>query len=420
MFSRGKSRAGVVLPICLGAGMLLLAGCTPTLTVSTQATDPKPAVSITANPQGGSGVDPDTQVMIEAELGRLTEVSVLGPGGEVPGILSEDGSRWTAFDSALDYSATYTISAQAADARGRVNTMDASFSTLEPEKFFTAVLSPSAGEIVGVGEPIVVNFNKKVDNKAEVEAALVVRTGQPVLGAWAWRDSRTVEFRPKDLWPGDMNVEVDLNLMGVQAKPGVFGEANTTDSFSFRPSMVSVVDANAHTMNVYKAGQLLRSIPVTTGKPGFETRSGTKVLLTKERSRIMDAATGGTSLEDPDYYRVNAEYAMRLSYSGEFVHAAPWSTGAQGSANVSHGCIGMSTANGEWWWNQNEIGDVVIVENTPLIQGDDGNGLTVWNASWDEWLAKSFTGPRFTQPITTVAPQHDSFDIKALGFANNS
>jgi hypothetical protein len=62
----------------------------------------------------------------------------------------------------------------------------------------------------------------------------------------------------------------------------------------------------------------------------------------------------------------------------------------------------------------------VIVKNTPLIQGDDGNGLTVWNAKWDEWLAKSFTGAQFTQPITTDAPQHDSFDVKALGSANNS
>jgi lipoprotein-anchoring transpeptidase ErfK/SrfK len=382
--------------------------------------DPEPLVSIAANPQDGTDIDPDTQIVVEAELGRLTQVSVLGPEGQVPGILSEDGSRWTALNSALDYSASYAIAAQAADARGRVKTWESSFSTVEPEKFFTADVSPSAGQIVGVGEPIVVYFNKKVENKAEVESALVVRTSQPVLGAWAWRDNRTVEFRPKDLWPGDMDVEVDLNLTGVQAKPGVFGEANTTEIFSFRPSMVSVVDANTHTMNVYKAGQLLRSIPVTTGKPGFETRSGTKVLITKERSRIMDAATGGTSLDDPEYYRVNAEYAMRLTYSGEFVHAAPWSTGAQGSANVSHGCIGMSTANGEWWWNQNEIGDVVIVENTPIIQGDDGNGLTVWNASWDEWLAKSFTGPRFTQPITSVVTEHDSFGVQAVGSKNNS
>jgi len=420
LFSRGSNRAFVAGPIFLGAGVLLLTSCTSTLTISTQVMDPEPLVSIAANPQDGTDIDPDTQIVVEAELGRLTQVSVLGPEGQVPGILSEDGSRWTALNSALDYSASYAIAAQAADARGRVKTWESSFSTVEPEKFFTADVSPSAGQIVGVGEPIVVYFNKKVENKAEVESALVVRTSQPVLGAWAWRDNRTVEFRPKDLWPGDMDVEVDLNLTGVQSKPGVFGEDNTTEIFSFRPSMVSVVDANTHTMNVYKAGQLLRSIPVTTGKPGFETRSGTKVLITKERSRIMDAATGGTSLDDPEYYRVNAEYAMRLTYSGEFVHAAPWSTGAQGSANVSHGCIGMSTANGEWWWNQNEIGDVVIVENTPIIQGDDGNGLTVWNASWDEWLAKSFTGPRFTQSITSVVTEHDSFGVQAVGSKNNS
>lgn len=420
MFSRSKARAFVVAPTCVFAGVLVLAGCTPTLTVTTQATDPTPLVSIAANPEAGIGVDPDTQVIIEAELGRLTQVSVLGPEGEVPGILSEDGSRWTALDAALDYSATYTIAAQAADARGRVDTMNSSFSTLEPEKFFTANVSPSAGEVVGVGEPIVVNFNKKVNNKAEVEAALVVRTSQPVLGAWAWRDNRTVEFRPKALWPGEMDVQVDLNLTGVQAKPGVFGKTNTSDSFSFRPSMVSVVDANTHTMNVYKAGELIRTIPVTTGKPGFETRSGTKVLITKERSRIMDAATGGTSLESPDYYRVNAEYAMRLTYSGEFVHAAPWSTGSQGSANVSHGCVGMSTANGEWWWNQNEIGDVVVVENTPIIQSDDGNGLTVWNAPWDEWLAKSLTGPQFTKPITPVPATQDSVDAPVISSISNS
>ncbi len=420
MFSYSNARALIVVPTGLIAGACALAGCTPTLTVTTQATDPTPLVSISASPEVGTGVDPDTQVVVEADLGRLTQVSVLGPQGEVPGILSEDGSRWTAIDAALDYSATYTIAAQAADARGRVDTMNSSFSTLEPEKFFTADVSPSAGEIVGVGEPIVVNFNKKVANKAEVEAALVVRTSQPVLGAWAWRDNRTVEFRPKALWPGDMDVQVDLNLTGVQAKPGVFGKANTTDTFRFRPSMVSVVDANTHTMNVYKAGELLRSIPVTTGKPGFETRSGTKVLITKERSRIMDAATGGTSLESPEYYRVNAEYAMRMTYSGEFVHAAPWSTGSQGSANVSHGCVGMSTANGEWWWNQNEIGDVVVVENTPRIQGDDGNGLTVWNAPWDEWLAKSLAGPQFTKPITSNPGAQELVDTPIFTSASNS
>ena len=73
---------------------------------------------------------------------------------------------------------------------------------------------------------------------------------------------------------------------------------------------------------------------------------------------------------------------MRLNYTGEFVHAAPWSTGSQGSDNVSHGCVGLSTENAQWWWNENNIGDVVIVKNTAREQGNDGNGITVWNESW--------------------------------------
>ena len=402
MFFPSRNRARLVIPVSGIAGVLLLSGCTPTLTVSTVTIDPSPTVSIAALPLSGTDIDPVTQVVVEAELGRLTQVSVLGPKGVVPGILSGDGSRWSATGAPLEYDANYVITAQAADARGRVTSLDSSFSTLEPEKFFTAHVTPSEGAVVGVGEPIVVTFNKKVENKAEVEAALTVRTSRSVLGAWAWRDNRTVEFRPKELWPGDMVVEVDLNLTGVQAKPGVFGKTSTKDTFSFRPSMVSVVDAKAFTMDVFQGGELVKTIPVTAGKAGFETRSGTKVLITKERSRIMDAATGGTAVDSSEYYRVKAEYAMRMTYSGEFVHAAPWSAGSQGSANVSHGCVGMSMADGEWWWSQNEIGDVVIVKNTSRIQTDDGNGVTIWNAPWVEWLEKSSTGPQITKPLQVI------------------
>lgn len=402
MSSPRRNRARLVIPVSGVVGVLLLAGCTPTLTVSTATTDPNPKASITAVPQPGNDIDPVTQVVVEAELGRLTRVTVLGPDGAVPGILSDDGSRWSATGPSLEYSAHYSITARAADARGRVTSLDSSFSTLEPEKFFTAHVSPSAGEVVGVGIPIVVSFNRKVKNKAEVEAALTVRTTQPVYGAWAWRDGRTIEFRPKRLWPGDIDVQVDLNLTGVQARPGVFGKVSSTDTFSFRPSMVSVVDAKAYTMDVYQGGEIVKTIPVTAGKPGFETRSGTKVLITKERIRIMDAASGGTSVDSSEYYRVTAPYAMRMTYSGEFVHGAPWSVGSQGRANVSHGCVGMSPTNAEWWWNRNEIGDVVVVKNTSRTSSDDGNGLTIWNAPWIEWLEKSSTGPQVTKPLRVV------------------
>ena len=245
--------------------------------------------------------------------------------------------------------------------------------------------------------------SKKVTNKADVERAMVVRTAEPIAGAWAWKDSRTAEFRPKRLWPGDMDVQLDLNLQGVEAKDGVFGKEDTSQMFRIRPSVVSVVDASTYSMDVFKSGELVKTIPVTTGKVGWETRSGTKVLLTKERVRIMDAASGGMSEDNPEYYRVTAPYAMRITYSGEFVHGAPWSTGYQGWANVSHGCVGMSEANAAWWWNENEIGDVVIIKNTGREQGNDGNGLTVWNDPWHEWLSRSETGGFFTEPLDSSA-----------------
>lgn len=388
----------IALPV-VGAGLLALTACTPTLTLQTAAIDPTPQVELQANPLQVSEVDPNAPVFVAATEGVLTEISVMGPQGEVPGILSEDRTEWIATAGPLDYSATYTVKAVGSDARGRTDVFTHSFTTIEPEKFFKATATPSAGEVVGVGMPIVVKFNKKVENKADVEQALVVRTSAPILGAWSWVNDREVEFRPQELWPGNTQVQLAMNLKGVQSTPGVFGKTDVVQEFSYRSAMVSVVDAATHSMDVFKDGELLRTIPITTGKAGFETRSGTKVLLSKERSRIMDAATGGTDITDPEYYRVTAEYAMRLNYTGEFVHAAPWSVGSQGSANVSHGCVGMSTSNAQWWWSENNIGDVVIVENTSRTQGHDGNGITVWNDSWENWLSRSATGAKMTEPL---------------------
>ncbi len=386
----------------LAVAVLGVTACQPYLTVSTVPMPDEPAVQITATP-AAKDVQPRTPIVVEAEGGLLQEVAVIGPTGPIPGEFDETGTRWTSTYESLDYGASYTIEARAFDARGQVATDVTSFSTIEPEKFFRAYAEPADGEVVGVGIPITVNFNKKVENKAEIEQAMVIRTPEPLMGAWAWKDDKTVEFRPKDLWPGDMDVTVELNFEGVQAKEGVFGREDSSQTFRFRPSMVSIVDASTYTMDVFKAGELIRTVPITTGKEGWETRTGTKVILTKERSRVMDAASGGISPDSPNYYRVTAPYAMRLTYSGEFIHAAPWSVASHGSANVSHGCVGLSEENAAWWWNENEIGDVVIVKNTGRPHGNDGNGLTIWNDTWSQWLERSAMGATFTQPLMSAA-----------------
>jgi lipoprotein-anchoring transpeptidase ErfK/SrfK len=102
----------------------------------------------------------------------------------------------------------------------------------------------------------------------------------------------------------------------------------------------------------------------------------------------MDASTIGIKKGSPEYYRLNVPYALRVTWSGEFIHAAEWSERSQGQANVSHGCVGMSMADGKWFFNSSHVGDVVKVVNSkrPL---EPGNGWTDWNVSWEKWKAGS-------------------------------
>ena len=152
--------------------------------------------------------------------------------------------------------------------------------------------------------------------------------------------------------------------------------------------MVSTVDVTAHKMTVTRNGKVLRVIPITTGKADFLTRGGIKVIMNKERYRVMDSTTVDIPADSPDAYRLKVEYALRLTYSGEFVHAAPWSVAHQGHENVSHGCTGMSMANAAWFYSLSHVGDVVkYVHSTRSLEM--GNGYTDWNYSWSSWEAGS-------------------------------
>ena len=392
----------IVIPLLLsacGASLQM-----PSLSLETATGDAMSAASITSRPSGAAPVKPGEPIIVTAIEGHLSNVDVTGPKGPLPGTLSDDGTRWQADVRSLRYDSTYRVEATAIDARGVAATKTSEFSTIAPTSFFTGeVVSPAAGELVGVGLPVVVNFDRPIKNRAEVEQALVIRTPTSIEGAWAWRDGRTVEFRPKTYWPGNITVEVAANLQGIESSDGVYGRGGLASAFRIGPSMVTKVNAETYEAQVFRDGAVIRTIPVTTGKLGFETRSGTKVILSKERTRIMDAATGGTDRSDPEYYRLMVEYAMRVTYSGEFVHAAPWSVGSQGRANVSHGCIGMSTSNGQWLYDQTLVGDVVEVSGTGSVQ-NLGNGITVWNETWPSWLERSATGSVSTVATGTLKP----------------
>jgi len=281
---------------------------------------------------------------------------------------------------------SYTLTVKAAGEDGVDVDQVRRFTTKSAASLVSSTLIPGDDWVVGVGMPVIVTFTQSVKNRAAAEAALTVTSTPQVAGSWRWMTSREVHWRPQQYWPAGTKVVVRAATSGVELAPGAWGRRTVTSTFTVGRSQISTVDVAAHTLTVTQDGATVRSIPVTTGMAGFRTRGGTKVVMEKLSEVRMDAATTGTDPKDPNYYNILVNWALRLTYSGEFLHAAPWSVGSQGRANVSHGCTGMSTSNAKWLYDFSQVGDVVVYKNSsrPL---EWGNGYTEWNKSFEEWDA---------------------------------
>ena len=333
-------------------------------------------------------VDPNERIEVRASNGRLDQVRVLDDDNKrVKGSLGADGV-WRSKGKRLAYATTYTVTAQAIDSAGQGKVVQSSFRTVKPSAKLTTSISPVGGQVVGVGMPVIVRLSSPVTDRAAVEEGLSVETSRAVVGSWSWLSDRELHWRPKRYWPADTDVTVRVALDGVPVGKGVWGAENRTVRYSVGNATVSTVDVDKHTMVVTQNGAVLRTIPITTGKDGFLTRGGTKVIVSKERTRVMDALTVDIPADSSEYYNLEVEYAMRLTWSGEFVHAAPWSVASQGKENVSHGCTGMSNEQAKWFYDLSKVGDVVVYTGSDRSL-ESGNGWTDWNVSWADWTAGS-------------------------------
>jgi lipoprotein-anchoring transpeptidase ErfK/SrfK len=350
----------------------------------------KPAQIATTPPDGARTVRPDTKVTVSASSGRLTKVWLrTADGRAVSGRIGANGSTWRA-DSRLSPDTRYMLSAVAMGADGKKSMSRSSFRTLAPDRpLIVTDVTPDRGEKVGVGMPLVVEFASPVTRKADVERALEVTVSKPVDGAWHWMSDTEVHYRPKKYWPGHSTVTLRANLRGVNAGDGTWGTENRIYSYTIARRMVSTVDTDTHRMRVYVDGKLVRYVPITAGKePDYATRSGVKVVLFKDQYRRMTGTGIGIPKDDPEYFDLDVYWTVAVTRSGEFLHAAPWSAPYHGTANVSHGCVGMSTENGKWFYGHSIRGDVVVTVGTSKRM-ELTNGYGDWNLTWSQWLAGS-------------------------------
>jgi lipoprotein-anchoring transpeptidase ErfK/SrfK len=337
-----------------------------------------------------TGVAVDEILELTAADGTFDKVRVTVRGAEegdnrLAGKLSADETTWTATER-LEPGARYRARAVAVDADGLEARSRTVFRTVDltlDQQTFPSI-APLAGETVGVGMPVIVKFDVPVTDHAAIEKHLAVESTPKQAGSWHWVDDYQVHWRPKTYWQPGTDVTVHADINSVDAGNGIYGQLSRSVSFTIGDSVVSKVNVQTHEMKVYINGDLARTMPISAGKPGFITRSGTKVIMEKVRHKTMDAATIGIPESSPEYYNLEVEYAMRVTHSGEFLHAAPWSAGSQGVANVSHGCVGMSMEDAAWLFNISKRGDVVEVT------GSDRhmtlyNGYGDWNASFKDY-----------------------------------
>ena len=335
---------------------------------------------------GAIGVSVEQPVTVSVEAGVLGEVRLVNAQGRVvEGELSPDGVSWRSAEP-LGYNKQYTLEADAFGLGGVTHT-SATFETHSPQNLTMPYVTPGDGAVVGVGQPISVNFDEVIGDRLAAQRAITVTTTPEVEGAFYWLNGREVRWRPAQYWKPGTTVEVRVKTYGVDLGDGLFGQDDVTTRFTIGDEVIATADDATKTLTVRVNGEVAKTMPISMGKDSTPTDNGSYIVAERLADMVMDSSTYGVPVNSPDGYRTEVKWATRMSYSGIFVHAAPWSVGSQGRANVSHGCLNASTENAKWFYDNTTRGDIVEVVNTVGATLPGTDGLGDWNIPWEQWKA---------------------------------
>jgi lipoprotein-anchoring transpeptidase ErfK/SrfK len=374
------------------------AGSTSQQPSAAASTQPVPTPTPTPDPvalksnvrNGATNIQVNTVVSVKASSGTLTKVKLSFTNtdrrgrkqqGTVGGSVSKDHTTWTAHDR-LEPATAYKLISTGKNTVNQSKTTTTTFRThnLTLNQQTYPQLYPLKGSQVGVGMPVVLTFDVPVKNKREFEKNLHVTSSPAQAGTWHWYSSKEVRYRPKSYWKPGTKVKVNADINSVYAGAGIYGQNSTSTHFTVGRLQITKINLNSDVAKVYRNGKLVRRIYVSGGKPGWQTRSGIKLIMDKRYVTRMTNQMIGAREE----YDLRVKYAMRITSSGEFLHAAPWNAGYFGRRNASHGCVGMSTANAAWLFNRTLIGDPVVTTGTSRYM-EYGNGYGDWNMSYAKY-----------------------------------
>ena len=287
---------------------------------------------------------PTAPVGVEVKDGWFQRVTLTNADGKVvAGALNRDRTAFTVTEP-LGYGVDYTWGGSVVGRDGKAVPVAGKFTTVNPDTQVNGQFQLADGQVVGVAAPIIIQFDAAISDKAAVEKALKVTTDPPVEGSWAWLPDEVggsrVHWRTSDYYPAGTKVHVDAKLYGVPFGDGAYGAQDSTLDFAIGRRQVVKAEASSHRIQVLNAeGAVIMDFPCSYGEGDLDrnvTRSGVHVVTEKYEDFYMTNPAAG-------YANVRERFAVRISNNGEFIHANPASSGAQGNTNVTNGCINLST-----------------------------------------------------------------------------
>ncbi|MGA8544469.1 MAG: Ig-like domain-containing protein [Mycobacterium sp.] len=372
----------------------VLAACVSGSSKQPEQAKPPAQASLMYRPADkATNVVPTAPISVEVRDGWFQHVALTNSSGKViNGALNRDRTIYTITEP-LGYDATYTWNGSAVGHDGKAISVQGKLTTVAPTKVIDGGFQLNDGQTVGVAAPIIIQFDAPIADKAGVERALKVTTQPAVEGSWAWLPDEVggsrVHWRTREYYPAGTKVSVDAKLYGLAFGDDAYGKQDFNLNFEIGRRQVVKAEVSSHRIQVIRDEGVIMDFPCSYGeadKPRNVTRNGIHVVSEKYADFYMSNPAAG-------YSNIHERWAVRISNNGEFIHANPASSGAQGNTNVTNGCINLSTSDAQQYFSSAIYGDPVEVTGSSIELSYSDGDIWDWAIDWDTWVGMSALPP---------------------------
>ncbi|WP_408632769.1 Ig-like domain-containing protein [Mycobacterium simiae] len=392
----------------LGLGVFapsVLAACSGTAAKQAEKSKEQSAPNLKYQPaDNATDVVPIAPISVSVTDGWFQKVALTNSSGKVvAGAFNSDRTVYTTTEP-LGYDTSYSWSGSVVGHDGKTVPVTGKFATVAPAKKIDGGFQLADGQTVGVAAPIIIQFDAPISDKAAVEKALTVTTNPPVEGSWAWlpdeQQGARIHYRPREYYPAGTTVNVDAKFYGLPFGDGAYGLQDMSLKIQIGRRQVVKAEVSSHRMQVVTDAGVIMDFPCSYGeadKARNVTRNGIHVVTEKYADFYMSNPAAG-------YSHVHERWAVRISNNGEFIHANPASSGAQGNTNVTNGCINLSTEDAAQYYSSAIYGDPVEVTGSSIQLSYSDGDIWDWAVDWDTWVAMSALPPPSAHPPASQIP----------------